>query len=99
MRLLTPDDYRGAVGQAFRAGIRSVRTALWGKPVPETIPMESHQLVSEMDGMELRDPIPSGSRYGLAGEDDRRRKKRNRSIVRRLRRVTSRLLGRGSNSH
>lgn len=94
MRLLTPDDYRGAVGQAFRARIRDVRTALWGKPVPETIPMESHQLVREVDGVELRDPIPDGSLYAPASERAPGKGSRVRRTLRRFRRVVARLRGR-----
>ncbi len=92
MRLLAPDEYRGAAGERFRAAIRGVRSGLWGKSVPVPIPMQSHQLVHEFDGVELCDPILDASRYGPGTRDDRMRK---RAALRRLRRLASRLLGRG----
>ena len=93
MRLLTPDEYRGAGGERFRAAIRGVRSALWGKAVPVPIPMRSHSLVREIDGVELRDPIPEGTHYGAGLEDDGRAGKPGPGPARRLRRLVSRVLG------
>jgi len=95
MRLLPPHEYRGIAGERFRASIRRVRSGLWGKSVPDPIPMESHRLAREVDGMALRDPTPDGSRYGPGSDDGHRPK---RSPLRRLRRLASRLAGRRSKS-
>jgi hypothetical protein len=93
MRLLVPHDYRGATGEQFRTAIRGVRSGLWGKPVPNPIPMESHRLVREVDGVELREPILDASRYGPHRENARQKRHRKRSPLRRLRRLASHLLG------
>ncbi len=98
MRLLTPEEFRGAAGMEFRAAIRRIRSSLWGKPVPETIPMQSHRLIGEFDGVELRDPILDSSRYGPAREEGRSKRKRNRGLLRRLRRLAARLTGRRGDS-
>ena len=92
MRLMGPEDRDGTEGQGFEDAIRSVRSSLWGKPVPQPIPMQSHSLVREVDGVPLRDPIPEGSRYGPAGGDAGSRKKRKHSPLRRLRRAVARIL-------
>lgn len=99
MRLLAPHAYRGTSGEQFRTAIRRIRSGLWGKPVPDPIPMESHRLVREIDGVQLREPILDGSRYGSRREKTRREKHRKRSPLRRLRRLASHLLGpRGGSS-
>jgi len=94
MRLMTPDDGRGTVGNELKDAIRRVRSALWGKPVPDPFPMQSHSLVREFDGEPLHDPIPEGSSYGPAGRNTRSGKNQNRTALRRLRRLVSRLLHR-----
>jgi hypothetical protein len=93
MRLLEPDAYRSAAGEELRAAIRRVRSALWGKPVPEVIPMESHQLVRELEGVELRDPIPEGTSYGPSDRASRR-SPLLRTALRRWKRRFTRLAGR-----
>ncbi len=98
MRLLTPEEFRGAAGKEFRAAIRRIRSSFWGKPVPETIPMQSHSLIGEFDGVELRDPILDSSRYGPAREEGRSKRKRKRGLLRRLRRLAVRLTGRRGGS-
>lgn len=92
MRLLEPEDHRGAEGQGFADAIQRLRSSLWGKAVPQPIPMQSHSLVREVDGVPLRDPIPEGSSYGPGGGDAGSRKKRKHSPLRRLRRAASRIL-------
>ncbi|MGB5526683.1 MAG: hypothetical protein WBN79_07475, partial [Gemmatimonadota bacterium] len=87
-----PEDHRGAAGQAFADAIQRVRSSLWGKAVPQPIPLQSHILVREVGGVPLRDPIPEGSSYGLAGGDTGSREKPKNSPLRRLRRLGSRLL-------
>jgi len=92
MRLMGPEDRDGTEGQGFADAIRRVRSSLWGKPVPDPIPMQSHRLLREFDGVELAEPIPGGSRYGPAGGDGDSRKNPKNSPLRRLRRLASRLL-------
>jgi len=99
MRLLAPREYRGTTGEQFRAAIRRIRSGLWGKPMPDPIPMESHRLVTEVDGVALREPILDGSRYGPDRENASHAKHRKRSPLRRLRRLASHLFGpRGGSS-
>ena len=98
MRLLTPDELRGASGEAFRAAIRRVRSGLWAKPVPETIPMESHRLLRVLDGVELPDPIPDPNRYGAGRENGRAGRNRNHGPLQRLRRLVVRLADRSGDS-
>ena len=90
MRLLQPEDRNDVPGREFAAAIQRVRSSLWGKAVPRPIPMESHILVREIDGVPLRDPIPEGSAYAPASGHNH--KKRRHSPLRRLRRAASRLL-------
>ena len=92
MRLLGPEDHGGAAGQGFADAIQRVRSSLWGKAVPQPIPLQSHILVRKVDGVPLRDPIPEGSNYGPAGGDGDSRKNPKNSPLRRLRRLASRLL-------
>jgi hypothetical protein len=98
MRLLTPEEFRGTAGKELRAAIRRIRSSFWGKPVPETIPMQSHRLIGEFDGVELRDPILDSSRYGPAREEGRSKRKRKRGLLRRLRRLAARQTGRRGDS-
>ena len=89
MRLLEPEDHGGAGGQGFADAIQRVRSVLWGKPVPDPMPMQSHRLLRELNGVELLEPIPGGSRYGPAEADSGNKSKRKRGPLRRL---ASRLL-------
>ncbi len=98
MRLLTPEEFRGAAGKEFRAAIRRIRSSFWGKPVPESIPMQSHRLIGEFDGVELSNPILDSSRYGPGREEGRSERKRNRGLLRRVRRLAVRLTGRRGTS-
>lgn len=90
MRLLEPEDRNDAPGREFADVIQRVRSSLWGKAVPQPIPMQSHELVRELDGVPLRDPIPEGSSY--APGSGHKQQKRRHSPLRRLRRAASRLL-------
>jgi hypothetical protein len=65
--LLSPGEFRSEPGEALKAEIRRVRSALWGRPVPEKIPMVSHRLRTRMEGRELSDPIPD---FAAAGHDE-----------------------------
>jgi hypothetical protein len=64
MSLLTPETYRSTPGIELKEAIRAARSALWGREVPDTIPLVSHSLISEVGGVPLRDPVPGGSRHG-----------------------------------
>jgi hypothetical protein len=88
MRLLEPAEYRGADGERFQAMVRRVRSSLWGRPVPNPIPMLSHRLVSQFKGAELRDPILDAGGYR---ERERRSAHHKQTPLRRLRRRLRRL--------
>jgi hypothetical protein len=89
MSLLTPAEYRGTDGERLRAAVRRVRSSLWGRPVPDPIPMLSHRLVSRLDGAESGDPVLDASGYEERGKQ--RGQRRDGAPLRRLRRVLRRL--------
>ncbi len=90
MRLLSPAEFRGEPGEKLRAAIRSVRERLWGKQMPDPIPMHSHRLTTEIDGVRLRDPVPDGSGYERAGDGRRDGRGGRPTLLQRLRRRLSR---------
>ena len=90
MRLLTPGEFRGAPGEAFRASIRRIRSGLWGKPVPEPIPMLSHKLVREQGGVALPEPFLDASPY--RDRKERARRAKQVTLRRRLRSLAGRLV-------
>lgn len=70
LRAMTPDAYRSEIGGRVREELRRVREALWGRPVPDEFPMESHELRREVDGRELAEPIPRQDEYFRDGAVD-----------------------------
>ena len=89
IRLLTPARYRGADGERFRAAVRRVRSSLWGKPVPDPIPMRSHRLVTRLDSAGSQDPVLDASGYEERAK--RRNPRRSGNPLRRLRSKLQRL--------
>jgi hypothetical protein len=64
----SPAGFRSPTGPTLAEPLRRARSALWGKPVPDPIPLRPHPLITEIDGRPLVDPIPDGRAYGLGPE-------------------------------
>lgn len=97
LKLLDPDTFRGPDGEAVRATLRRVRSAIWGRPVPDPLPRVSHDRVSVLHGQELAEPIPDGRGYGVYpdGQEPRPAPARGGggSLAGRVRRAVRRVLG------
>ena len=70
MRLLTAETFRGDPGHRLRDAVRDVRSAIWGRPLPDPIPLTSHELRTELAGRTLPEPIPHGRSYGVHLDGD-----------------------------
>jgi hypothetical protein len=94
MRLLTPTSFRGKAGDSLRQALTAVRSAIVQRPIPDPIPMVSHELVEEMDGSKVTEPFPSGTSYGvwLTPSPDGPRPSGSSSLASRLGRALRRLV-------
>lgn len=63
MQDLTADEFRAQRGRTCRHALDRAREALWGRSLPDEIPMESHELRRSVDGRRLSEPIPRNDRY------------------------------------
>ena len=81
IQLEDPASFAATQGRDLRNLINRVRSLLWGKPIPDPIPLESHPLTSEALEGSAREPIP---RVRTPGPGQNRRGKRRHWLVRRV---------------
>jgi len=58
MQLQQPETFRSSEGDDLRRRLQDIRSLLWGRKVPDPIPMKSMPLRWEVDGKALPEPIP-----------------------------------------
>ena len=83
LQLVDPESYRSPGGEQLRRHFKVVRSLLWGRAVPDRIPMKSLPLRWEIDGTPLTEPIPLDQPAGPRGAV--RRMKRSLRRLKKLR--------------
>ncbi|MDT8436360.1 MAG: polysaccharide deacetylase family protein [Gemmatimonadota bacterium] len=82
--LVPARDWREDGGRRVRRALAEAREALTGRPVPADYPRVSHELVTEADGVPLRDPYPRWQTPTRLSDPDRLlRRARERLLPRR----------------